>query len=696
MAIPTLAPNSAWFSQGGTTVKRASITQINIVDSYTPTGSETASWDASAAKDGGVMCYVNGTVLTIAGNGSGKIYANEDSSYAFADTAKKDYFSTLKAINGGNLLDTSRATTFNAMFRSASALTTIDVGNWDTSNVTSFRIMFQKAYAIGNLDVSRWNTGKVKDMAGMFNITGDSNTNLTYFDVSGWDVSEVTSIDHMFFNCSGLQHLDVSNWDVSKVTTMGSAFSKCSSLQTLDVSKWDTSSCTDMSYAFDNCSSLQTLDASNWDISKVADMEAMFLNCSSLKSLDVSKWNTASCTTMAFMLYNCSGIDSLDVSNWDVSKVTTFDHMMAHSNIVLKGVENWRTPSATNMNAMFHTIGNAIIDVSNFNTSKVQHFSQMFEYSGKLTSIKGLENFDTSNGLGFDEMFNGCANLRELNLSSFDTRKAKDGVTASPNGHLTATMKNMFNNMRCLKKIALGENFSFNGDGTTTANAAVLPTPNPAYIKGADGNWYDSERNAYAPATIPNKTAGTYYASLKLLEKKTEISYAQYMAKEHFFHNLFGYGLVGWKLYNKGLESQQTRTGKNLFDISRIQETARISHGGPNQIIVSWDGNANGNGYAASKETLKDIAPGLVIGKQYTFSFETESSSKWIYLSESKVSWRHGECKTVDQAMLDSQVAFYGMAASKGDPQTDCIISNIQIEEGTTATEYEPYVGGNT
>lgn len=40
MTIPTLAPNSTWFAPvNGTT--RASITEINIVDSYTPTGKET-------------------------------------------------------------------------------------------------------------------------------------------------------------------------------------------------------------------------------------------------------------------------------------------------------------------------------------------------------------------------------------------------------------------------------------------------------------------------------------------------------------------------------------------------------------------------------------------------------------------------------------------------------------------------------
>ena len=44
--------------------------------------------------------------------------------------------------------------------------------------------------------------------------------------------------------------------------------------------------------------------------------------------------------------------------------------------------------------------------------------------------------------------------------------------------------------------------------------------------------------------------------------------------------------------------------------------------------------------------------------------------------------------------MLDSRVVFYGMSKEHGDPDTPCRISNIQIEEGTTATDYEPFVGG--
>ena len=70
-----------------------------------------------------------------------------------------------------------------------------------------------------------------------------------------------------------------------------------------------------------------------------------------------------------------------------------------------------------------------------------------------------------------------------------------------------------------LEKIILGENFSFNGDGTTTVaeNIAVLPTPSAELIEGANGNWYTADGTAYTASEIPNRTAATYYVYIPAL-----------------------------------------------------------------------------------------------------------------------------------------------------------------------------------
>ena len=580
MAYPILAPNSTWYKSS---VARSTITQINIVDSYIPTGSENESWNADVDNTGSIKCYRTGTVLTIAGNGYGVVYANPDSSRAFSSTDSSNRFNGLTKITGGNLFDTSKAEDMSRMFQFCSSLETIDVSNWDTSKVTTMQnmfdrsskldglnltnwkvnevtnmqAMFQACVSLSSLDLSNWNTGNVQSMAAMFSSPislGSGPMALTSVgDLSQWNTSACTTMNSMFNNCGNLISIgNVSNWNVSRVGSMKAMFEQCSSLQSLDTSGWVPSACSDMSYMFNLCNSLTTIGSTtNWNTGNVTTMEQMFYGCTSLEELDVSKWNvskvktfqnmfgcgndygetpmkikaldvsnwnTSSATDMSFMFYGCQGPGSIDVSGWDVSKVTTFDHMFAHSYLTVYGIENWEvSTAAVNLNCMFYSLKNKTIDVSKFNTSNVQFFCQMFQDSA-VSEIIGLENFSTSNGLGFDEMFLNCTNLKELNLSSFDTTKAKDGVLGSANGsHYTKTLMDMLTNMPSLEKITFGEKFSFNGDGTTTANVLEIPIPSAENITGADGNWYTRLRESYAPTDIPSKTTQTYYASLNLV-----------------------------------------------------------------------------------------------------------------------------------------------------------------------------------
>ena len=114
---PVLAPSSSWYK--GTTAK-STITEISLVDSYASTGSETESWDASAAGDGSVMAYIDGTKLILAGNGYGKIFANADSSYAFSGNTSNTRLSSLTTVTGMDLLDTSKVTNMLSMFDTCS------------------------------------------------------------------------------------------------------------------------------------------------------------------------------------------------------------------------------------------------------------------------------------------------------------------------------------------------------------------------------------------------------------------------------------------------------------------------------------------------------------------------------------------------------------------------------------------------
>ena len=91
----------------------------------------------------------------------------------------------------------------------------------------------------------------------------------------------------------------------------------------IDISKWDVSNITNMSYMFFDCKELESIvDISSWDVSNVKDMSFMFFNCKKLKSVvDISKWNVSKVTNMEFMFCNCESFNQ-DLSDWNVSKVS--------------------------------------------------------------------------------------------------------------------------------------------------------------------------------------------------------------------------------------------------------------------------------------------------------------------------------------------------------------------------------------
>ena len=132
--------------------------------------------------------------------------------------------------------------------------------------------------------------------------------------------------------------------------------------------------------------------------------------------------------------------------------------------------------------------------------------------------------------------------------------------------------------------------------------------------------------------------------------------------------------------------------GKNLFNTARVPTNVRIKTVTRDYIVIAPSSPYAGNGYTGTKTTLRELAPDLVIGKQYVLSFISESSIQSIYLSAWGATWKNGECVTVTENMLSSEVVFYAMSYANGDPETDCRISNIQIEEGEVATKYEPYL----
>lgn len=126
-------------------------------------------------------------------------------------------------------------------------------------------------------------------------------------------------------------------------------------------------------------------------------------------------------------------------------------------------------------------------------------------------------------------------------------------------------------------------------------------------------------------------------------------------------------------------EVNVTRTGKNLFDISKVIGSM---NNGDGTLTVKGTGVS-----AISPNTLKDYAPSLKVGETYTLFADTTSTKKYIYLKgDSKSSWFFGAKRIITENDLNAPVGWY----ADTDTST-ATISNIQIELGKVVTEYEEY-----
>jgi surface protein len=239
----------------------------------------------------------------------------------------------------------------------------------------------------------------------------------------------------------------------------------------------------------------------------------MFYGCTELEELDTSQWNTAAATDFTYCFAACSKLNPLEVSSWNMSSVTTLYYCFADVPYV-KGYENWDISNCKSLCGTFGGCHNEYFDVSLWDTSSCLDFAVTFKLCSNAKEIKGLNNWNTSNGKGFLGMFAKCHSLRSLDLSSFDTRNASNNWKGE---YYYGNMDAMFSETYALQKITLSENFSFKGDGTCPP--AVIPTPDSAYIPTTEGFWYDDFGKKYAPSEVPQKTAGTYYASLELMNR---------------------------------------------------------------------------------------------------------------------------------------------------------------------------------
>ena len=136
-----------------------------------------------------------------------------------------------------------------------------------------------------------------------------------------------------------------------------------------------------------------------------------------------------------------------------------------------------------------------------------------------------------------------------------------------------------------------------------------------------------------------------------------------------------------------GWSKQETTKGKNLFDFSRlVSDGVNVMNYEKQTITVP--AKTNNTGY---NQTLRDLCPGITPGT-YVLSMKSSNpeSNRGSYFLEAEKDFLENTPIELTDALLDNRIAWY----NNPDSEVENVISEIQIEIGTEATDYEPYTGG--
>ena len=161
--------------------------------------------------------------------------------------------------------------------------------------------MFKDVSSLYSINMTSENNAKILSMKGTF----ENTQYLNEFYINGFDTSEITSLNRLFYK-SSISKINMSNFKTTNLKDISYMFSS-TRLSSLDFSYFNTSSIEDMSSLFEGCKILNRINFnSSYFITKqVKNFSNMFRGCDSLNELDLSNLDTSQAVNMSKMFQGC-------------------------------------------------------------------------------------------------------------------------------------------------------------------------------------------------------------------------------------------------------------------------------------------------------------------------------------------------------------------------------------------------------
>ncbi|MCT4379534.1 BspA family leucine-rich repeat surface protein [Leuconostoc pseudomesenteroides] len=177
----------------------------------------------------------------------------------------------------------------------------------------------------------------------------------------GWSFSLIQSVTAIRFDA-----------DIAAPVNSSNLFAGLENLTSFDSTNLDTTNVENMSYMFQGLYSLSTLNIGGFNTDKVTDMSFMFSELA-LNSLDLSHFNTDRVENMAGMFLMTNNLTTLDLSNFDTSNVKNMFAMFALNGVRHLNLSHFNTAHVENMQGMFLASFVETLDISSFNLSGLKN-----------------------------------------------------------------------------------------------------------------------------------------------------------------------------------------------------------------------------------------------------------------------------------------------------------------------------------
>lgn len=174
---------------------------------------------------------------------------------------------------------------------------------------------------------------------------------------------------------------------------------------------------------FAECTNLETVDGiTNWDMSSITNTSFMFANDKKLKNIDLSGWQNVKIKNAWAMFYECNSLTSAKLFKANSGTLADISQLFQNDiNLTsVTGLDNWDTKSVRDMSLVFANNQSlkAVAGVEKWNTSSVKTMYGMFYNTQSLKTIAGIDKWNTSSVIDMSAMFLRSG-VKSLDLSKW-------------------------------------------------------------------------------------------------------------------------------------------------------------------------------------------------------------------------------------------------------------------------------------